>query len=103
MTPKLPGPPIERITPDVEPVAGEHGRYRVRSRSGTKAHFVDIFANAFAGACDCEHFRYRLQPDIERGIKANGSQKCYHVKRARECFIEMQMRAMWMLDNRKTR
>lgn len=100
---KLPGLPVERITPDVDAVPGEHGRFWVRSRSDTTTHFVDIFANGFVGQCDCPHFRFRIQPDIERGIKPNGSQQCYHVKRARECFIEIQMRAMWSLDNRKAR
>ena len=87
--PKLPGIPIDRITPDVEPIEGEAGRYWVHSRSGESKYLVDLFENGFVGKCNCPHFEFRIQPDIDRGIKVNGNQFCYHIKRAeRESFVD---------------
>lgn len=100
MSQALPGIPIERITPDVEPIAGEHARFWVRSRSGEAKYLVDLFSNAFVGQCDCKHFQCRLQPDINKGLAVNGNQFCYHIKRAREYFLAMQLRALWSMIHR---
>lgn len=98
--PKLPGIPIDRITPDVEPIEGEAGRYWVHSRSGEAKYLVDLFENGFVGKCDCKQFQFRIQPDIDRGIKVNGNQFCYHIKRAERSFCETMKRALWVTRNR---
>lgn len=96
----MPGIPIDRITPDVEAIDGEHGRFLVQSRSGTERYMVDLFENGFVGKCNCAHFEFRIQPDIDRGINVNGNQFCYHIKRAERCFIETMKRALWATGNR---
>lgn len=98
---RLPGIPIERITPDVEPISGEEGRYFVRSRSNHRHQYlVDLFENGFVGKCDCPQFAMRIQRDIDRGINPNGNQSCYHLKRAERYFLELQKRAVWAVANR---
>ena len=93
---KLPGIPVERITPDVTAIGGEPGRYHVRSRiDSTQRYLVDLFENGFIGKCSCPHFEFRIQRDIDRGLSPNMNQACYHLKRAERCFIETMKRAMW--------
>lgn len=93
---KLPGAPVDRICPDVTPIEGEQGRYYVRSRSdGGKVYLVDLFENGFVGKCNCPHFEFKIQRDLDRGINPNGNQFCYHIKRAERCFCEMMKRALW--------
>ncbi len=78
------GPSLEKLFRDVEPVPFEHGRYRVRSRSGGRARLVDVLENCGYGQCDCEHFQFKCAPEIKKGIPVDGRFKCFHVKRADE-------------------
>lgn len=85
---------IERLYEDVEPLAGEIGRYHVASRSGPHPHLVDLMAFNFNGQCDCENFLFRMRPLLERGCAPDAELRCWHLKRARAHFTETMLRAL---------
>jgi hypothetical protein len=92
-----PGPPIEKMFPDVKPVEGEIMRYHVKSRSGPDAHLVDLVEYGFNGQCDCENFRYRCEPKLQQGTPLDGRFRCHHIKQALAHFTATMQRNLWKL------
>lgn len=65
----------------------ETGRFLVGSASrGAVEHMVDCLAWNGYGACSCEHFTFRLLPELRRG-RAPGK-RCSHISAAREAFLD---------------
>lgn len=95
---KLPGPPLEKLFPDVEVIDGEKYRYHVHSRSGGKPHLVDLCEYGFNGQCDCEDFRFRCEPKLSRGIPVDQSLRCRHLKLAHAYFGAISLRAIWCIE-----
>lgn len=79
----------------VKPIQGEPLRFMVDSRRpSVPAYLVDLEEHGFNGACHCEHFRFRLEPLLLRGSAASPALRCWHIKIAREMFLEGQLRLM---------
>lgn len=73
---------------DVKCVDGERGRFWVPSdKAKEKPYLVDVCALDGNGACDCIHFRCRLEPHIKRD--RNGMPlRCKHIVRARSFVLD---------------
>lgn len=70
-------------------------RFTVRSRrAGVPSYLVDLDEYNFNGNCHCEHFRFRLQPQLEEGASASPMLRCWHINVARQLFLEEQLRLM---------
>lgn len=47
-------------------------------------HLVDLAENGTFGKCSCQHFEFRLQPALDQGITPDASERCKHLKAARD-------------------
>ena len=74
---------------DVWPIAEEMFSFYVRSRTNPNfPHTVDLESYKWAGQCDCEHFKFRCEPELSRGAPANDKFRCAHIKAARSYFLD---------------
>ncbi len=74
---------------EVTPIEGETFTFMVSSRSRPSApHRVEIDAYGFNGACSCESHKFRNEPKLCRGAKAEDALRCVHIRRARSYFLD---------------
>lgn len=77
-------PAAPRRSPQVKPIPGEFGCYRVQSSSRLRLwHRVDMLENKGNGWCGCEHFGMRIQPLLDRGEKPAIGLECRHLRAVR--------------------
>lgn len=66
----------------VEPILGEPTRFYVISRrAGVEPYLVDLDEYGGNGWCACEHFEFRLQPIVTRGLNEEPL-RCWHIEQA---------------------
>ena len=74
---------------DVWPIAEEMFSFYVRSRTNQNfPHTVDLESYKWAGQCDCEHYKFRCEPELSRGAPASDRLRCAHIKAARSYFLD---------------
>lgn len=58
-------------------------------KGGQESWMVDLEAYWGHGKCDCDHFRYRLEPDISRKVMPTPEMpmECWHLVQARRHFM----------------
>lgn len=79
----------------VEPIAGEHLRFRVRSRTkSAMSYLVDLQALDFNGQCGCDDFQYRRRPLLRKLPGARDTTRCVHIRMAREWLLDRLLRYM---------
>lgn len=81
-------PPLEKVYPDVTPIAGEHHSFEVRSRTGPTPYRVVLDVYNWNGWCGCQNFEFACQPDLERGAWPNEALRCWHIRRARAYYLD---------------
>jgi hypothetical protein len=87
----------------VEPIPGEPLRFHVRSRrQGVEPHLVDLEEWRLNGRCNCEHFEFRLQPELARGAKPGPAMRCWHIQLARQWFLDFVLSSVIEERNRIT-
>jgi len=85
----------DALCDSARPVPGEPLRFLVRSRRPwLQPYVVDLDEFGFNGSCHCEHFVFRLRPQLERGIAAGPVWRCWHINVARQRFLEDHLRLM---------
>lgn len=63
-------------------------RYMVASHTRKETqHLVELDAYDGNGSCTCEHFMFRLGPQLSKqGAQPGDANRCHHIKEARERF-----------------
>jgi hypothetical protein len=83
---------------DVDPVAGEPLRYMVRSRTRRGQKFlVDLGEWGAHGICSCEHFEYRLLPQLRADRDAGAVlvyRRCWHIRQALDFHAALSVRVI---------
>lgn len=80
-----------KLSPKVEPIAGELLRFFVQSRSiPGQRYLVDLESYHFNGQCGCQYFCFSLAPKLAAGVTPSERTRCAHIREARE----------WLLDNK---
>ena len=77
--------------PLVAPIQGEALRFHVRSRTTPGlCYLVDLESYSLNGECGCDHFAFRLRPQLDDTPKPTprDSTRCWHIMQARR----------WLLD-----
>lgn len=64
----------------------DRGTFWVRSRQGKGEYMVDVTALNGNGACNCPHFRCRLQPKV---LEDGETRRCKHILAVREYMSDM--------------
>lgn len=68
--------------------AGDSMRWIVTSASRPEIeHLVQLDAFGGIGECSCEHFQFRIAPDLREGRRA-GATRCTHITVAREAYTD---------------
>jgi hypothetical protein len=81
------------IGPIVEEIPGELLRFLVHSRTAElKQYLVDLEEFGFNGQCGCYHFGYAMEPRLVRGAAASDQLRCWHIRQARQFFLELALR-----------
>ena len=63
-------------------------RWRVTSKTRPDVeHVVDLAGFGGIGSCSCEHFQFRIAPELREG-KRFGAKRCSHIIVAREAFCD---------------
>lgn len=76
-------------------------RWIVTSRTRPEIeHLVDLDSFAGVGRCSCEHFEFRIAPDLREGRRV-GSHRCSHILAARNAFCDAMIQSLHQL--RQTR
>ena len=69
-------------------------RWVVTSRSRPDVeHLVDLAAFGGIGNCSCEHFQFRIAPDLRDGRRL-GARRCSHILVARNAFTDQMIQTM---------
>lgn len=92
-----------RVTPYDNPL-----RFLVASasRNGEVEHLVDTGALNGNGQCSCEHFDYRIRPQLEaaaaRGhaVQKGDTTRCNHIRAAREALADDFIARLQRLEER---
>jgi len=50
-------------------------------------HLVDLDSYGGIGRCSCEHYQFRIEPELRDGRRV-GAQRCGHILAARNCFTD---------------
>ena len=78
----------------VESIQGELTRFYVFSETKPgRKYLCDLLEFDGNGKCDCDHFKFRLEPVLFRGYRET-SLLCKHLKSAREAWATMVLRHM---------
>lgn len=88
---------------EVEWIAGELFRARVRSRSSpSKRHMVDLEALKWNGDCDCIDMQTNRRRAIKRKGLCHPATRCWHIEAARAAWLdEWGPVVAWLLDHPK--
>ena len=62
--------------PIIHIILGEPLRFHVQSKPGSPQYLVDLEDYGFNGACGCQHFEFRLQPELTRGAEPSDRLRC---------------------------
>jgi hypothetical protein len=74
---------------------GEFLVFTIHSRSRPRnPHRVDLEAFDGNGACDCEHFVFKLAPELKHGAEPSERYECWHIRQAKRKFCCMMIRAL---------
>jgi hypothetical protein len=69
-------------------------RWGVTSRSRPEiTHLVELDAFGGIGTCSCEHFQFRIAPDLREGQRI-GSSRCSHILVARAAFTDAMIQTL---------
>lgn len=69
-------------------------RWIVTSRSRPEIeHVVDLAAFSGVGSCSCEHFQFRIAPELRLGTR-KGSRRCGHILTARNAFADAMIQTL---------
>lgn len=64
-------------------------RWIVTSRTRPEIeHLVELDAFGGNGRCSCEHFEFRIAPDLRDGRRRQGATRCSHLLVARAAFTD---------------
>jgi hypothetical protein len=65
-------------------------RFMVESHSRVKVeHLVELDAYGGNGRCACEHFQFRLEPQLRSGeVVPSNATRCHHIIEARDYFTD---------------
>ena len=70
-------------------------RWRVPSSSRPKhSHIVELSAYGGNGKCLCEDFTIRYERELREGVSAGNAHRCKHIKKARDGFCNLMIKAM---------
>ncbi len=73
----------------VRNVTHEVGRYWVQSRSQPdQEHLCDLLYFDGNGKCSCQNFQFTCEPKLVRGAKPDKTLRCWHLRLAREVFLQ---------------
>lgn len=62
-------------------------RWRIESNSRPGIeHLVELGAHHGNGQCSCEHFTYRLAPELPDRLRKGLATRCAHIMAARDAF-----------------
>lgn len=68
--------------------------WTVSSRSRPEIqHLVDLEAFGGIGTCSCEHFQFRIAPDLREG-RREGARRCGHILVARAAFTDAMIQTL---------
>lgn len=86
---------LEQVYPDVRPDEFERHTFHVQSRSEGRGNYkVYLDAYDWNGACNCQHFEFRMRPELERFAMPSDGLRCWHIKKARSYYLDELGRAM---------
>lgn len=70
-------------------------RWIVTSRSRPEIeHLVELDAFGGIGHCSCEHFQFRIAPDLRDGRRRRGGTRCSHILTARNAFTDAMIQTL---------
>lgn len=64
-------------------------------------HRVDLAAFSGVGRCSCEHFEFRIAPDLRVGSRI-GAHRCSHILVARNAFCDAMIQTIGLYKREKT-
>lgn len=77
-------------------------RWIVTSRSRPEIeHLVDLDSYAGIGHCSCEHFQFRIEPDLREGRRRQGGTRCSHILVARNAFTDAMIQTIATIKARR--
>ncbi len=77
-------------------------RWIVTSRTRPEIeHLVDLDGFGGIGRCSCEHFEFRIAPDLRDGNRSGKAHRCSHILAARNAFCDAMIQSLHRL--RQTR
>jgi hypothetical protein len=77
-------------------------RWIVTSRSRPDIeHLVELAAFGGIGRCSCEHFEFRIAPDLRNGRRV-GAHRCSHILAARNAFTDAMIQTLVRMKQERT-
>jgi hypothetical protein len=85
---------MSRYQMDARPHPDGALRWVVTSRSRPEIeHLVELDGFGGVGRCSCEHFEFRIAPDLREGRRV-GAHRCSHILAARNAFTDAMIQAL---------